>query len=100
MAKEDAYKKWPEEVIQEVARLELVLADGFEDALLGYVERFGQPPVALYDRSRCIEILMQRDQMTRQEANEYFEFNTIGAWVGNETPAFATILRKSPSPFH
>ena len=61
MAAEDAYEAWPEEVIQEVSRLELVLADGYEEALLGYVERFGQAPVALYDREHCIRILMQRE---------------------------------------
>tara|TARA_R110001592_G_scaffold72890_9_gene222772 strand:- start:3247 stop:3519 length:273 start_codon:yes stop_codon:yes gene_type:complete len=74
--------------------MELVLADGFEEALLGYVERFGQSPVALYDREKCIQILMQRDQMKQDEAVEFFEFNTLGAWVGNETPAFATLLLK------
>ena len=73
---------------------EMLMADGFEAALLGYVERFGQPPLALYDRAKCIEILMTRDGMDYEGAVEFFEFNTLGAWVGDHTPVFAT-LRKS-----
>jgi hypothetical protein len=73
---------------------EMLLADGFEDALVGYVERFGQPPVALYDREKCIEILMTRDGMDHDGAEEFFCVNVIGAWLGENTPAFAS-LRKS-----
>ena len=73
---------------------EMLLADGFEDALIGYVERFGCPTVALYDREKCIEVLMKRDGMTNEEANEFFEYNVIGAYVGENTPAFATIVKK------
>jgi hypothetical protein len=73
---------------------EMLLADGLEDALIGYVERFGQPALALYDRDKCIEILMTRDGMDYEGAVEFFEFNTLGAWVGEHTPVFAT-LRKS-----
>ena len=42
-----------------------------------------------YDRTRCIEILAALSTgMTRDEAEEYFEFNTAGAWVGHMTPIF------------
>jgi hypothetical protein len=83
-----------DELRNEIAEINsgALLADGYEAALIGYVERFGQPPLALYDRRKCIEILMKRDGMTDEEANEFFEFNTIGAWMGESTPAFATIL--------
>jgi hypothetical protein len=26
--------------------------------------------------------------MTEEEAEEYFEFNTAGAWIGSQTPIF------------
>lgn len=71
-----------------------MFAEGFDDCLLGYVERFGAPALALYDRERVIEKLMKRDGMARDVADEFFDFNIIGAWVGENTPAFATILRK------
>ncbi len=69
-----------------------LLADGFEDALIGYVQVFSHPPVALYDRNKCIEILMKRDGMTEDDAEEFFEFNVQGAWVGENTPAFAVLF--------
>lgn len=66
---------------------EAMFADGFDDALIGICRRFGQQAVAAYDYRKCIEILT-RDGMTEEEAEEYFEFNVIGAWVGEGTPAF------------
>jgi hypothetical protein len=33
-----------------------------------------------------LKVLMFRDGMTRDEADEYIEFNCIGAWVGEHTP--------------
>jgi len=75
------------------ANEEALLADGFEDALIGYVEIFSKL-IALYDKEKCIEILMKRDGMNYEGACDYFEFNVQGAFVGDGTPAFATILRK------
>lgn len=66
----------------------LLLADGFEDAFAGILERFGMDPIAVYDRAKCIEVLMTRDGMTAEEAEEYFSFNVTGAWVGKQTPAY------------
>ena len=71
---------------------EILCADGYDEALIGYVDRFGQEPVALYDRARYIALLVERDGMTEDEAEEFFAFNVIGAWVGEYTPAFATLL--------
>ncbi len=48
----------------------------------------------LYDRSKCIEILM-RDGCTYEEAVEYFEFNVSGAWVGDRTPGFMWVPEES-----
>ena len=70
---------------------ELLFADGFEAALMGYMVRFGAPPVALYDRHKCIDILIERDGMSPEEAEEHFEYNVIGGWVGEYTPAFAVL---------
>ncbi len=72
---------------------EALMADGFEDALIGYVEIY-HDTIALYDKEKCLKILMKRDGMTAEEASEFFEFNTQGAYVGKGTPAFATIIKK------
>lgn len=58
----------------------------FDEAILGVAERFGMDPVVCYDRTRVIDILAR--DMPREEAEEYFEFNTIGAWMGDATPIF------------
>jgi hypothetical protein len=71
---------------------EALLWDGFEDALVGVCHRFGQQPLALYDREQCIQIMVSRDGMSPAEANECFEFNTAGAWAGLNTPAYVTFV--------
>ena len=71
---------------------EALLADGFEDAIVGICERFGAVPVVAYDRDKCIEILMDRDGMEDEEAVEYFEFNVAGSYVVDGTPVFLTLF--------
>ena len=65
-----------------------ILFDGYEAALIGYVGSTGSLPVACYDYEKCIEILMKRDKMSREEAVEYFEFNSAGGYYGSITPSF------------
>ena len=64
-----------------------------KEAIIGTVERFGMEPQILLDRDKCIEILMK--DMTEEEAEEYFEYNTIGAWMGEGTPCFAVLIKGS-----
>jgi len=71
-----------------------LLADGFEDAIIGVAERCSQPSLVVYDAERCIGILMERDGMTYEDAAEFFQFNTLGAWVGENTPLFLWRYRK------
>ena len=51
-------------------------------------ERCSQPWLVVYDAEQCIEILVERDGLTYDEAEEYFSFNVTGAWVGEHTPLF------------
>jgi len=69
---------------------DIVLADGFEEAFIGFVQRF-TTTVALYDRAKCVAIL-ERDGLSREEAEEYFDFNVVDAWVGEQTPAYAMLI--------
>ena len=64
-----------------------LLADGFEEALMGYGTRFTHD-VAVYSKRKCLEVLVERDEMSRDEALEYFDFNVSGAYVGENTPVF------------
>ena len=65
----------------------ILKADGFDDAILGLGRRCGQIDLLVYDVDKCIAILM-KDGMTDEEAMEYFEFNVVGAWMGEGTPIF------------
>jgi len=47
--------------------------------------------LSLDDREKCIEILME--DMSEEEAEEYFEFNVQGSYVGETTPAFIQMLQ-------
>ena len=67
-----------------------LFADGFEDAIIGVAERCGMAAVIVYDSEKCIDILMKRDGMSRDEAIEFFNFNTLGAYMGVNTPLFLT----------
>ena len=66
---------------------EALLADGFDAAIVGIGERCGQPPIVVYDAEKCIDILIEGG-MSREDAEEYFGFNTLGAWMGEGTPLF------------
>jgi hypothetical protein len=68
---------------------EAILFDGFEDALVGIADRFGMASVALYDRNKMVEVLMQ-DGLTHEDAVEYLDFNVFGLWAGDHTPVIAT----------
>lgn len=80
-------------LLDEDAEGELLFANGFEAALIGFVERIDCPLVALYDQDKCLQILQERDGMTLEGAREYFDFNVIGSNIGPHNPAFATIMR-------
>ena len=43
-----------------------------------------------YDYDKVIKILME--DMSYEEAVEYFDFNVIGGWVGDSTPVFIKVL--------
>jgi hypothetical protein len=67
---------------------EALLADGFDDAILGIGRRCGQPSLVVYSTPKCIKILMEDMDCSEEEAIEFFEFNVVGAWVGEHTPIF------------
>jgi len=86
----------PREQVEEWADTweeELLLADGFDDAIIGLCQIFNNTVVA-YDRDKCIKIL-SRDAANYGEAVEYFEHNVIGSFVGPKTPAFITPVSTS-----
>ena len=67
--------------------IEMLQMDGYDDCVVGTVSRFGMSPVLCYDLHKVIA-KMVADGMTEEEAYEYYNFNMIGAGVGEGTPAF------------
>jgi hypothetical protein len=83
----------PAEIRAHLAEIDtdILLADGFDEALIGFVEVFSRT-VALYDRTKCLQII-EAQGLSYEEAFEHFEYNVVGAFAGDYTPAFATVLR-------
>jgi len=69
---------------------ETLVADGFDEAIIGIGRQFNKNLV-IYDEDKCIKILMERDGMTDEEAIEFFEFNVVGAYVGEYTPIYVRL---------
>jgi hypothetical protein len=69
---------------------ETLIADGFDEAIIGIGRQFNKQLV-IYDEDKCIQILMERDGMTDEEAIEFFEFNVVGAYVGEYTPVYVRL---------
>jgi hypothetical protein len=82
--------------------------DEFKAAMVGYGERINLGPVIIYDRDMIIDMLMKEMVVEKEDlyedqteedkkyemAIEYFDFNIIGAWVGEYTPIFLTKFEK------
>jgi hypothetical protein len=41
-----------------------------------------------YSEPKVIELLIKHDKMTPDEAMEYYQFNILGAYLGENTPVF------------
>jgi hypothetical protein len=77
--------------------LELLLLDPpevFDRAIVGVVYGFNQEPAVLYDEAQCLAGLVASG-MDEDEAREWFDYNTIGAYLGEATPRF---LVRPPPP--
>lgn len=55
-------------------------------AIVGLIDRFGAEPVVCYDREKLIEALA--GDMGLEDAEEWYGFNIIGAYLGPLTPVF------------
>jgi hypothetical protein len=69
----------------------ILLPENFDKALIGFIERAGMETIALYDKDIVLSIFVDDDGMNMLEAEEWFEFNVLGSYMGVGTPAFATI---------
>lgn len=70
-----------EEILNDYSEEELLIADGFDEAVIGIDENSMR---LIYSISKCIKILCR--DMSEEDALEYFSFNVSGAYVGEKTP--------------
>jgi hypothetical protein len=78
---------------EEYSDIELLQADGFDDAILGVVfDNMNAVPRIAYSITKCLEVLIKRDNMSKEEALEFFDFNVQGAYVGEKTPIWVDDL--------
>jgi len=69
----------------------MLKANGFDDCIIGFAEVWdGKERVCrvVYNASEMFQKLMAQDGMSAEEAQEYFDFNIDGAYVGKETPIY------------
>lgn len=59
--------------------------DDADYAVIGCIERCGQPTVVIYDYNKLVSHFCSQG-MTYSEAEEWVSVNVIGAWVGDGTP--------------
>lgn len=48
----------------------------------------GEEDIVVYDYDKCVQILMQREQFTEEEAEEWMDYNVVCARSGDSTPGF------------
>jgi hypothetical protein len=68
---------------------QMLKMNGFDDCIVGVVEQYGRGPILCYDKEKLLT-RMTEGGMTIEEAIEFWEFNQIGAWMGDGTPCFIT----------
>jgi len=61
--------------------------EDFDKTIIGVAEGYNFGPTVAYDYDKIIEENM-KDGGTIEDAEEYFNFNQIGAYVGKHTPIF------------
>jgi hypothetical protein len=66
---------------------EALLADGFDRALIGITENHHMNRVAVYSAEMCVQILVDSG-MSEREADDFLQFNTYGAYVGENGPIY------------
>ena len=76
-------------VKEEIAALNpsALIADGLDEAILGYGQQFPKEPVLIYDYDKCVEVFMEQG-MSYEDAIEWMEFNVVNAYYGDGTPIF------------
>jgi|TARA_R110000824_G_scaffold3761_3_gene17953 hypothetical protein len=69
-----------------------LIMDGYNDCVVGVLERYGMEPIVLYDKAKVIDKLIEDGCDDYEGAVEYYEYNQLGGWHGDKTPGFLVRL--------
>jgi hypothetical protein len=75
--------------INEYAEGAVILSD-LDNAIIGIVEDFNGRKI-LYSKTKILNILMVRDGMTMDEAEEFYDYNILGLYAGDQNPVFLDV---------
>lgn len=67
--------------------------DGLNEALIGFGSRCGMNDVAIYSVEKIIETLIIKYDMEEDDAQDWYDYNIEGAFLGENTPIFVFDLR-------
>ena len=73
--------------INEIAEGAIIL-DGLDSAIIGVIEEFGRDNRILYSKNKILEILSQRNCIPWSEAEEFYDYNILGLYAGEQNPVF------------
>lgn len=62
-------------------------ADGFDKAIIGIDFNY-EPAKLIYSKQEMIQVLIDNDEMTLDEAIDYLEYNVFCAYMGEGTPIY------------
>jgi hypothetical protein len=78
--------------LEDSGALFLVPRDVFDVAIIGLTERVDGLHVIAYDSERVVQALMDANDWDADEARDWYEFNTAGAYAGPGSPVFIQLL--------
>jgi hypothetical protein len=94
-----AVQEWFQDIAPDQNAMLLGPADGdaLDAAIVGIADLSPRDNVTVfvYDADKCISILATENEMSLEDAEEYFSFNTAGSYLGATTPIF---VRRFPQP--
>jgi hypothetical protein len=66
---------------------DLIFADGYDSSIIGATLGMG-PPRVVYDIEEMVETCMKDSDISEESAWEWLEYNTLSAYVGENTPIY------------
>jgi hypothetical protein len=66
-----------------------IILDNFDDCIIGISEQFGEGNRIVYSKDMIIKKLSE--EMSEEEALEYYDYNILGGYFGEQNPIFLSI---------